>query len=436
MAAVLAHKGFLVTGVDANPDVVGAIQEGRAPVAEPGLEEMIRQNRSRLCATTDYEQAIAASDVTFIIVPTPSEPDGTFSLRYVLTAATSIGEALRAKDTFHLVALSSTVMPESTGGRLQPALEEASGRRCGQSLGLCYNPEFVALGSVIHDMLSPDLILIGESDERSGEMLGRIHQRVAESRPAVARMNFVNAELTKLAINTYVTTKISYANMLAEICERLPGADVDVVTQAVGSDSRIGRSYLKGGLGYGGPCFPRDNLALAGLAKRQGVEANLANATDRINRQQVPRLADLLVANLPEGGTVGVLGLSYKPGTSVIEESQGLLLAQHLAGRGVAVVVYDPAAMENARRALDGRVTFAATLEECAGKAHVLAITTPWEEFKSLSPQHLNGSMGRPTVVDCWRILLRRKFESAANYVTLGLGQQEAGRESFAAVET
>ena len=164
------------------------------------------------------------------------------------------------------------------------ALERHAGRQVGPSLGLCYNPEFIALGSVVRDMLRPDMILIGESDTTAGDILERLYDAACENRPAVQRMNFVNAELTKLAINTFVTTKISYANMLADICERLAGADVDVVTRAVGSDSRIGARYLKGAIGYGGPCFPRDNVAFSALARSLGAQAQLAETTDAINR--------------------------------------------------------------------------------------------------------------------------------------------------------
>src|SRR5579872_1702809 len=235
-------------------------------------------------------------------------------------------------------------MPGSTGGTLLPALEAHSGKKCGLDFGLCYNPEFIALGSVIRDMLHPDMILIGESDPRSGALLEELYNGVCESNPRIQRMNYVNAELTKLSVNTYVTTKISYANMLAEICETLPGADVDVVTTAIGCDSRIGQKYLKGGLGYGGPCFPRDNVAFSALARANGAPALLAEATDALNKRQVPRLAALVMAHLPEGGTAGVLGLSYKPNTEVVEESQGLALAKYLAEHDVAVAVYDPAA--------------------------------------------------------------------------------------------
>jgi UDPglucose 6-dehydrogenase len=420
MAAVMAHKGNTVVGVDINPLFVTAIQEGRPPVNEPGLAEMITANRERLSATQDYEQAILATDVTFIIVPTPSGSDGRFSMEYVLKSAEKIGAALRKKQSWHLVVLSSTVMPGSTSGYLLPALEKYSGKKCGPGFGLCYNPEFIALGSVVRDMLRPDMILIGESDARSGAILEELYTGVCESNPRIQRMNYVNAELTKLSVNTFVTTKISYANMLAQICETLSGADADVVTSALGCDTRIGPKYLKGALGYGGPCFPRDNIAFSALARENGVPALLAEATDELNRRQVPRMAEMLLSFLPAGGTVGVLGMSYKPFTEVIDESQGVAIAKELAARGARVVVYDPAANESTRRVLGDRIQYAASAAECAGQSDVLAITTPWPEFKNLLPSDLKK--GKPAVVDCWRVLPRADFEAVSEYMTLGFG--------------
>src|SRR4030095_13321921 len=168
-------------------------------------------------------------------------------------------------------------------------------------------------------MLQPDMILIGESDSRAGDVLERMYTTSCDNTPAVRRMNFVNAELAKITGTSFVTTKISYANMLADVCDRLPGADVDVVTQAIGSDSRIGTKYLKGAIGYGGPCFPRDNVAFGALARALGARSELAEATDMVNRYQVERVLGAIEARLTESGDVGVLGLSYKPDTSVVE---------------------------------------------------------------------------------------------------------------------
>ena len=423
MAAVMAHKGHTVVGVDLNPAAVAAVNEGRAPVNEPGLAEMIHLNHERLTATQDYEKAILSTEVTFIIVPTPSDPDGRFTMRYALASAEEIGKALRKKKDWHLVVLSSTVMPGSTGGVMLPALEQHSGKRCGPDFGLCYNPEFIALGSVIRDMLNPDMILIGESDPRSGAILEEFYGGVCESGPRIRRMNYVNAELTKLSVNTFVTTKISYANMLAQVCETLPGADVDVVTTAIGCDTRIGSKYLKGALGYGGPCFPRDNIAFSAVARANGVPALLAEATDQLNKRQVPRLSDLILSHLPPGGTAAIMGLSYKPNTEVIEESQGLALARFVAGQGVRLVVYDPEAMPNAKAKLPAGVIYASSVAECAHEADVLAITTPWAEFRSLEPAHLKRSVPPPVILDCWRLLSRKEFQDTATYLTLGWGE-------------
>ncbi len=430
LAAVLASKGHEVIGVDVDERPVHLINQGKAPVYEPGLETLIRASQKRLSATGDYRLAVSTTDATFIIVPTPSDESGSFSLRYVLAAAESIGRALRHKEGFHLVVLTSTVMPGATGGEVLPTLERASGRRCGRDFGLCYNPEFIALGSVIHDMLNPDFVLIGESDPRAGDMLADIYRNLCDNDPPIARMNFINAELTKLAVNTFVTTKISYANMLAEICEHLPGADVDTITSALGLDSRIGRKYLKGATGYGGPCFPRDNLAFIHLARRLGVQAVLAEATDRLNRAQVARLAEIVLSRLPGGGRVGILGLSYKPNTNVIEESQGVELARYLLARGIPVVLYDPAAMDDARAVLGDNAIFASSAAECVRQADVVVLATPWEEFRAIAPSQLNYTNGRPVLVDCWRILDRRQYEAVADYVGLGIGPGPDGVSS------
>lgn len=240
MAACLAAKGFPVIGVDVDARKVDALNRAQAPVFEPGLPELLQVAKTRLKATQDIPTAVLNSEVTFVVVPTPSEPDGSFSLRYVLQACEGIADALRKKSLWHLVVITSTISPGSMDNSIRPLLEEHSGKRSGIDFGLCYNPEFIALGSVIRDFLNPDFVLIGESDERSGQVLEGIYRQVCENNPPVVRMNFINAELTKLAVNTFVTTKISFANMLARICEKLLGADVDVVTKALGLDSRIG----------------------------------------------------------------------------------------------------------------------------------------------------------------------------------------------------
>jgi UDPglucose 6-dehydrogenase len=420
MVACFAAKGHKVIGVDVNEEVVRQINDGVAPVFEPGLQEILQSNRKRIYATTDYSEAIEKSQITFIVVPTPTGEDGGFSLDHVKKAAKEIGDALVRKTGFHLIVLTSTVLPGACDQAIQPILERRSGKHCGVDFGFCYGPEFIALGSVVRDLLNPDFILIGESDQRSGKLLANLDQTICDNKPPVARMNIVSAELTKVAINSYVTLKISYANMLAEICEHLPGADVDVVTSALRLDSRIGEKYLKGAVGYGGPCFPRDNTAFAFAAGQLGVQATLAEATDVVNRHQTNRLAERVVSRLLEEGTVLILGLSYKPGTDVVEESQGLRLARSLLAKKIPVLLFDPVAMQNARKLLGPDAPPPLSLRECLERADVVIVTTPWKEFREIKPEHFSSSKGRPVLIDCWRIFDSASFGSVSDYVALG----------------
>jgi UDPglucose 6-dehydrogenase len=431
LAAVLASKGHYVIGVDVNPEFVRALASGKAPVAEPQLQELIDGARDRIAATTEYEDAVLRSDISFVIVPTPSDSSGAFSNKYVLGAVKEIGRALRKKQGYHVVNITSTVMPGSTGGEIRNVLEQYSGRVVGENVGLCYNPEFIALGSVVRDMLYPDMLLIGESDTRAGDVLEEIYRSTCANQPPVRRMNFVNAELTKISVNTFVTTKISYANMLADICDRLPDADVDVVTAAVGMDSRIGKKYLRGALGYGGPCFPRDNIAFARLARSLGARADVAEATDKLNGYQVERLVSVVRNRFRPGSTVGVLGLSYKPDTGVIEESQAVAFGRSLHDQGYRVVVHDPMATSGALAVLAGKAVGAESIEACVACSDVVVVTTAWQQFRDALPGIVRGLQRPLLIVDCWRVLDKSQFAgSHVEIVYLGFGNDHVGASS------
>ena len=234
-------------------------------------------------------------------------------------------------------------------------------------------------------------------------------------------MNFVNAELTKIAVNTFVTTKISYANMLADICERLAGADVDMVTQAMGSDTRIGSKCLRGAIGYGGPCFPRDNVAFAALARSTGARADLAKATDALNHYQVERVLRSIDARFTDSGAIGVLGLSYKPDTAVVEHSQGLALVERLLDSGRRVVAYDPKALRQAQAELRGSFDEAVSAEACVRASALVVLMTPWPEFRAIPATAFERSGGRLPVIDCWR-MMGRDIAAVADVVYVGQG--------------
>ena len=418
IAACFADKAFTVVGADVSKRIVDAVNKGQAPVSEPGLAEMIGRAHQHLRATQDIADAVHSTEATFIVVPTPSTDEGGFSIGYVLEAARSIGRALRDKSAYHLVVLTSTVLPGSTEYGMIRVLEQESGKRCGEAFGVCYSPEFIALGQVIKDFLNPEFLLIGEYDERSGEQLTNLYQAVCDNDPTVARMSIVNAELTKISVNAYVTMRISFANMVAALSEQLPGGDVDTVTSALGLDTRIGRRYLKGAVAYGGPCFPRDNQALAYLARQLGQRASIAEAVDAFNGSTNERLAARVLSLVPDGGSVAVLGLSYKPDSNVIEESAGFLLAKSLVGSGASVTVHDPLAMEAVRGVLGDAVVYASSVEEAIHDKDVIVIMNPDRAYAGVDLASIPQST---TVVDTWR-LLRTQAGDRPNYVGVGLG--------------
>jgi UDPglucose 6-dehydrogenase len=421
MAGCLASRGFNVIGVDVSQKTVDAVNAGRAPAEETGLDQLIGTNKERIRATLSHEDAILNTDLSFVIVPTPSDARGAFSLQYVAYAFEGIGKALAKRDKYHTVVLTSTVLPGSTRYGLLPILEEFSGKRCGRDFGLCYSPEFIALGTVIRDYLNPDFFLVGEFDEHSGATLESVNSRVALNNAPSKRMSIENAELAKIALNSFVTLKISYANMLADICERIPGGDVDVVSDAIGMDKRIGRRYLTGGFGYGGPCFPRDNLALAFLGQQLAASTSLLQVNDEYNRTISPHFVDKLEPYLHDRSTVAVLGLAYKPQSHVIEESPGIYLCRTLAGRGLRVLGYDPLATQEARVALQYHALVVDSLATCLQDAECVLVATADAHFKSLKPQDFIGNKESVTVVDFWRCLPESvRNHPAIRYVPIG----------------
>jgi UDPglucose 6-dehydrogenase len=341
IAATLAQRGFNTVGIDIDPEKVRRINAGLAPVEEPLLAETVTAGRVRLRATEDYHEAVA-TDVTFFIPPSPSLPDGSFSNEFLLRAMQPVAAAVREKaKKGHLFVCSSTTTPGAVDTVLIPMLEREIGGVCGRDFGVCYNPEFIALGNVVKGLLEPDLVLIGESDPASGAALEALYKRYNTNTPRIARMSITSAELTKISVNSYITMKISFTNQLRMIAEQFPRANIHDVLEAIGSDTRIGSKYLRAGLSYGGPCFPRDNRLLAYTARQLGLEAPLAEASDRVNQRTNLDLFEKVQRLAGKNDTVAVLGLSYKPDTYITEEAAGLYLAQQLKRHGYRVVVHD-----------------------------------------------------------------------------------------------
>lgn len=421
-AACFAAAGHAVYGFDLNEYYRRELRARRNPIDETGLSELLGVAWEKLHIVDSFEEALQVSDATLIIVPTPSLPDGRFSNDFLLNALKGLAPALKAKSGFHIVNVVSTVMPGSCETIFKPLIEQATGKHCGVDFGLVYNPEFIALGSVIRNFLNPDMVLIGASDNRSAVAMRELYESTCKTSPTMAIMSLINAEITKISLNCFVTMKISYANGLAAICEQVPGADIDVIAAAIGADSRVGSKCLKGGLGFGGPCFPRDNIAFQAFAEEFENDALLGKAVVAVNNSIPDRIFRKISNLCPRPAKVALLGLAYKADTHIIEESHSIKLAQSLVTAGYRVSLHDPKALNATRERLGDTVTYTADPYDCLSGASAIALLTDWPEYHTLDWDRVAALVPANTLIfDSWRIA-KDKNLSALTYIPLGVG--------------
>lgn len=390
---VFADLGNEVICVDIDPAKVDAINKGRAPIYEPGLDEMLQRNleEGRLRATTDLAAAVRESEVIFITVGTPPTENGEPDLKYVDEVARVIGESLNG---YKIIVNKSTV-PVGTGDRVRRIIEQY--RREPHEFDVVSNPEFLREGSAVHDTLYPERIVIGTDNPRAAMKIVELYAPL--ERPMLIT-NLPTAEVIKYASNTFLALKISYINAIADLCERV-GADVVQVAKAMGYDSRIGPHFLQAGLGFGGSCFPKDVKAFAHSVQRYGLDPTLYQMILTINdsrpRQFVQRIAERLGGL--QGKTVGLLGLAFKPNTDDIREARSIEIIRYLLQEGATVRAYDPVAMPN-MQALYPHITYCRNAYEVAEGADALALVTEWNEFKQLNFERIKSLMRQPNLFD------------------------------------
>lgn len=422
MMAGFASKGFEVIGVDINPKSVEAINRGKAPVQETDLDSYLDKFKKNITATLSYDEAIALTDISFVIVPTPSLTDGSFSLDYAKEAFMEIGKSLRDKNSYHVVVLTSTVLPGATRLVLIPILEKYSEKKVGKDFGVCYNPEFIALGSVIRDFLRPDFYLLGEYDVKSGDVLESIHKTVSENRAPVKRMSLENAELAKISINSFVTIKVSYANMLALLCEKIPSGDVDVVSDALGMDSRIGRKYLTGGPGFAGPCFPRDNVALNFFGEQVGVDTSLLMSNHIFNQNIANYHFEKITSFVSPQDSIAILGLSYKENSHITEEAEGLKIAQKFLKSGYENIICHDSLVSPTNSFFNNLKITNEIQDIYDAKPQVIIICTNDFMYLNLDLNILTeGIEEKISVIDLWRRNKHLCENKLINYIPLGI---------------
>jgi UDPglucose 6-dehydrogenase len=393
--ACFAELGHEVICVDVDRSKIDQINAGVAPIYEDGLSDLLKKHvGQRLSATSDYEFAVMNSDVSFICVGTPSDAMGNIDLGIVRAASASLGDTLRNKKGYHVVAVKSTVVPETTEKVVLPVIEKHSGKRAGD-FGIAMNPEFLREGKAVHDFMHPDKIIVGSLDKRAGDIVASLYSGIECD---VTRTNPRTAEMIKYVNNSFLATKISFSNEIGNICKEL-GIDTYEVMKAVGKDFRIGPHFLNSGAGFGGSCFPKDVKALIGKAQEIGYEPHLLKSVIEVNEMQPSRMVTLLKERLGDirGKRITVLGLAFKNDTDDIRESRSIPVIKELLDNGAKVPAYDPMANENMRK-LFSSVEYHISAEDALRRADACLIMTEWDEFRSLDKQF--GVMKNRLVID------------------------------------
>jgi UDPglucose 6-dehydrogenase len=397
VGACLAENGNTVVCVDKDESKIETLNAGRMTIYEPGLEEVVRRNRSeeRLSFTTDLVSAVRASDVVFIAVGTPQGEDGSADLKHVLGVARDVGRAMNK----YTVVVDKSTVPVGTAKKVRDAIAPETT----EPFSVVSNPEFLKQGAAIEDFMKPDRVVIGvePEDDRAAAFMRELYGPFTRTGAPIMVMDTASAELCKYAANSILATRISFMNEIANVCE-LVGADVDQVRRAIGADRRIGSSFLFPGIGYGGSCFPKDTKALLRSSEDKGYDFKILRAVEAVNDQQKSRLFEKMASHFPslKGRTIALWGLAFKPRTDDMREAPAIVIIDRLLAAGAAVRAYDPGAGETARRLFDSRIELSARSYDALEGADALMIVTEWNEFREPDFDRMRRLMRSPVVFD------------------------------------
>ena len=399
-----AEMGNKVTCVDVDQYKIEKLKQGIVPIFEPGLEQMVSKNikNKNLFFTTNLGVAIADSQIVFIAVGTPMGDDGSSDLQYVLAVAKSIGETMQKR----LIIVDKSTVPIGTADKVKATIQdELDKRNVSLEFDVVSNPEFLKEGAAIDDFMKPDRVVIGADSDDASESMKQLYSPFFRTHDRFITMDIRSAEMTKYAANTMLATKISFMNEIANICEKV-GADVNKVRIGIGSDKRIGYSFIYPGTGYGGSCFPKDVKALKKIAEEHGYNANLISSVENVNDAQKLVIANKVIARFGEnlkGKTFGLWGLAFKPGTDDMREAPSIYVVKELVKRGAKIKAYDPKAIEEAKEFyLKGikEVSYCSSKYEVLKDSEALILLTEWKEFRSPDFEEIKTQLKMPVIFD------------------------------------
>lgn len=419
-ASVLASRGYKVIGIDSDKQKIASIKRGIPSFFEPKLEKLLKLALKKNLVVSTQISSLNNCDFIFLTVGTPASKIGKIDLSIVKSATEEIGKLLKKVKTRPCIVVKSTVVPSTTRNSILPILEKKSAKKTGKDFGLITNPEFLRESKAIDDTIKPHLVVLGSTKDKFLKKLEKFYRDFHPKVP-ITITNYETAELIKYANNSFLATKISFINQIANICQALPGTNIEDVAKAIGYDPRIGKLFLNAGPGYGGSCLPKDVKALTNFASSIGVKPTLLNAVEQVNKNQIKNIIKLIENSIGKvkQKNISVLGIAFKPETDDIRDSVSIDLIKVLLKKGAKIILHDPKALENAKNVFGNKISYARSVKDALRNGHCCVIMTPWKQYSHIQKNHLKV-MKKRVVIDSRRLLANSA--SGIEYRAIGIG--------------
>ena len=423
LTSVLSSKGNDILGIDADENKCKNIQKGKSPFFEPDLEKLLRIGlKKKLKISTDFS-LIKNSDIIFVTVGTPQRANGSIELSMIKSAVKSIGKVLKNDTKNPIIFIKSTVTPGTMQKTVLPVLEKESCKKAGKDFGLISNPEFLQESTAIRDTKFPHVVVLGGYETKYMKKAKKFYSKIHPGIPIIST-NHQTAEMIKYANNSFLATKISFINQLSNICQRIPGANVDDIARTIGLDPRIGGLFLNAGPGYGGSCLPKDMKALIKFAASTGVKPTLLNAVEEINTKQLEQIISITGEKLGDlsGKKITILGTAFKPNTDDIRDSIGIELIKRFLNRKANITIHDPKALNNTKKIFGNKISYEKKINDALIDSQCAIIMTQWKEYSKINNNMIN-KMNKKIIIDSRRILSKSKIN--ADYLAIGIGENK-----------
>ena len=422
LSSVLASKGITTIGIDSDRKKCSKIANGIPTFFEPNLENTLKKALKKKLIITNKLSSANNCDFIFVTVGTPQKKNGEIDLSFIKTVVRSVGKLISKNKKKPIILIKSTVIPGTMKNVMLPILEKNSRKKAGKDFGLISNPEFLQEGRAIHDTIKPHAVVLGGYKTKFMKKTEKFFSWLNPNVPIIIS-NHQTVEMIKYANNSFLATKISFINQIANICQGIPDTNIDDVAYTIGLDPRIGNLFLNAGPGYGGSCLPKDMKAIINLSSKIGVNPILLTAVEKINKQQINYIVTLIKQNIGKikGKKLTILGVAFKPGTDDIRDSMGIDLAKRLLKLGAKIIIHDPKALENARKIFHDNIKYVKSVPSALKDCQCAIIMTEWKEYEKINNKTIKH-MAKKVIIDSRRIIYNKNL--GAKYFAIGLGQK------------